>query len=90
MMSDKPYSHLSLVAQRLERAYPPTMDDMTQVIVERRVGFELFNTRPYHNYETWSTGWYAKDAWGNRACTEDLDDCLNKLCAQREAQKKEG
>lgn len=21
------------------------------------IGFELFNTRPYHNYETWSQGW---------------------------------
>jgi hypothetical protein len=31
--------------------------DETRVQIEFFTGFENFNTRPYHNYETWSSGW---------------------------------
>lgn len=40
-------------------------------------GFELFNTRPYHNYETWSQGYRIEDTkHGIKVEMEDLDDAL--------------
>lgn len=47
-------------------------------------GFELFNTRPYHNYETWSDG-YEVEAFDDdeniiaQTLAEDLDDALALL-----------
>ena len=38
-------------------------------------GFEMFNTRPYHNYETWSAGYRVKGQ-GFEAEAEDLDDAV--------------
>ena len=29
----------------------------TQIVIEKICGFELFNTYPYHNYETWADGY---------------------------------
>jgi hypothetical protein len=86
VVSDKPWDKLSSVEQRVNRVYCASMTDRVQITLERFTGFEIFNTRPYHNYESWAAGWRASDAWGNRASAEDLDDCLNKLCDQREAQ----
>lgn len=34
------------------------MEDGVKQLIVRVCGFELFNTRPYHNYETWSDGWH--------------------------------
>ena len=33
------------------------MTDGTVMTIEFISGFEKFNTRPYHNYETWAQGW---------------------------------
>ena len=45
-------------------------------------GFELFNTRPYHNYETWSGGYHVKDHVNDIfVIQEDLDDALNEWAA---------
>lgn len=85
-MSDKHHDRLWPVERRINQLYNPTMTDRIQIKLKRFTGFEIFNTRPYHNYETWSAGWNAEDAWGNSASAEDLDDCLNKLCDKREAQ----
>ncbi len=38
-------------------------------------GFELFNTRPYHNYETWGQG-YRITAQGITVESEYLDDAI--------------
>ena len=38
-------------------------------------GFELFNTRPYHNYETWSDGYRITDGI-TTVEREDLDDAV--------------
>jgi len=82
-MSDKPHNQLWPAEQMVNRVYPATMKDTLQITLERFTGFELFNTSPYHNYETWSAGWRATDAWGNSARAEDLDDCLLLLCDKR-------
>lgn len=85
-MSDKPREKL-LEADRRIRALSPNkgMTDRTEpqirIILIR--GFELFNTRRYHNYETWSDGYSAEAFWEGYivaiASAEDLDDCLAKL-----------
>lgn len=48
-------------------------------------GFEMFNTRPYHNYETWSMGYEIVDHELSRTFRrEDLDDALREWAAARE------
>ena len=82
-MSNK-YPHaLSKEDILLRKAYPPTMSSpTTQVTINKICGFELFNDRPYHNYETWSDGYSAEDdQFIVRA--EDLDDCVRLLCELR-------
>jgi len=37
--------------------FPVGMRSGTDATLEFIIGFELFNTRPYHNYEDWSQGW---------------------------------
>jgi len=40
-------------------------------------GFELFNTRPYHNYEDWGDGYRISDPERKIVVeAEDLDDAL--------------
>ena len=54
----------------------------TKVTIELVNGFELFNTRRYHNYETWSDGYYAYfDKGGVRyfVNAEDLDECVEAI-----------
>lgn len=41
----------------LRMATPVGMEDGIKQIIIRHCGFELYNTRPYHNYETWSDGY---------------------------------
>ncbi len=63
------------------------MEDGTVMTIEFISGFELFNTRPYHNYETWSQGYRIK----GRDVTfeaEDLDVAIEgwaKLVEERKA-----
>jgi len=38
-------------------------------------GFEKFNTRPYHNYETWGNG-YRIEGFGVTVEKEDLDEAI--------------
>jgi hypothetical protein len=57
--------------------FPIGMRSATDLKLELRCGFELFNTRPYHNYETWSNGWYATASDKVVASGETLED----LCA---------
>lgn len=78
-MSNKNPYLISKEDQLLRQAYPPTMENRTQVTIEKVCGFELFNTRPYHNYETWSDGYRANDGY-YKVEAEDLDDCVRLLC----------
>ena len=52
----------------------------TVMVIEFISGFELFNTRPYHNYETWSQGWrvHGRGVFVER---EDLDDAIKEWAA---------
>jgi hypothetical protein len=86
-MSDKDHRKLTDIERLIDRVYAPNMTDSLQFTVRRQCGFELFNTRPYHNYETWSCGYYAEDVFGNVASAEDLEDCLFRLAQKRLAQK---
>jgi hypothetical protein len=49
----------------------------TVMVIEFISGFELFNTRPYHNYETWSQG-YRVHGLGVKVESEDLDDAIRE------------
>jgi len=84
-MSDKPFKKLNLIDQQLRKLFPVGMFDGVQVKIEKICGFELFNTRNYHNYETWSDG-YQITAGGIVVSAEDLDDAINKL--EKELSKK--
>jgi len=71
-------SNKILDADRMLRSLFPAGPDTTTVMATIEVigGFELFNTRPYHNYETWGQG-YRITANGITVVAEDLDDALN-------------
>ena len=78
-MSNKSFEKLWKIEQRIRCLFPTRMWANNETIVSIRFfgGFELFNTRPYHNYETWSEGWEitSGDRFGNiRVQAEDLDD----------------
>lgn len=83
-MSNKPFNKLSDIEQRLLRCFPTEMWNNGEELVSINLigGFELWNTRPYHNYETWSCGWHIKtgERYGNiEVSAEDLDDAVGLL-----------
>jgi hypothetical protein len=57
-MPDKDFRLLWTMDQQLRRELPVGMDEGIQLRIDKVVGFELFNTRAYHNYETWSDGYH--------------------------------
>lgn len=65
--------------QRLKQLFPVGMRTSTDVELVLHTGFELFNTRPYHNYETWSSGWQALVEGRVVAKAEHLDDLVTAL-----------
>ena len=85
-MPDKKWEKL-LEADRQIRMLSPntgmTNGTEPQIRITLIRGFELFNTRPYHNYEDWSDGYKAEAFWEGYivaiAEAEDLDDCFKKL-----------
>jgi hypothetical protein len=91
-VSDKPRGQLLDADLEIRRLCPIGMENGVKLTVEFFVGFELFNSRPYHNYETWSGGYRVSgpvDALSSDVVTvtaEDLDDALRKWDeARREA-----
>jgi len=56
-MSNKPYKNLDNSDAVLRMATPVGMEDGVKQVIIRHCGFEFYNTRPYHNYETWSDGY---------------------------------
>lgn len=88
-MSDKKFDRLNVLDQQIRRGVPTGMNDGVHLTIEFFSGFEEFNTRPYHNYETWSNGYRVKGDRGVVAA-EDLDDALSnyfKLTAPTPAQE---
>jgi len=83
-MSNKTTEKLSDIDRRLRKLFPTcTWDDNELVVkIELRGGFEYFNTRPYHNYETWSAGYFITtgERYGSiEVNAEDLDEAVARL-----------
>lgn len=74
-MSNKAWNEILEIDRLIRKAKPAGMDDGVHVVIEYFSGFELFNTRPYHNYETWSSGYRVKGL-GVEVESEDLDDAV--------------
>ena len=87
-MSNKNWRDLNELDRIIRRVKPPGMDDGVHVTIEFFSGFELFNTRPYHNYDAWSAG-YRVTGMGQTVEAEDLDDAV-KLWATKVKPSKEG
>ncbi len=79
-MSNKPFDKLNALDTALRHAKPAHGPDVPDIklTIELIHGFELFNTRPYHNYETWSDGWRISDGT-TTVEAEDLDDAVAKF-----------
>lgn len=87
-MSNKAWDRVDPLDKLIRKTARCGMNDGTIVTIEFISGFELFNTRPYHNYETWSQG-YRVSGRGIRVEEEDLDDALKKWARLVES-KREG
>lgn len=74
-MSDKPYNQLNELDVLIRKTVKAGMDAGTLMTIEFIAGFELFNTRPYHNYESWGQG-YRVSGRGATCQREDLDDAI--------------
>lgn len=84
-MSDKPFDKLNVLDQTIRRTLRLGMDDGVFLTIEYIHGFEKFNTRPYHNYETWSGGYRITDPKLPRPIErEDLDDAIKAWAQARE------
>jgi hypothetical protein len=82
-MSNKRFEQLYPTDWIVRVAKPTAMVDGTRLVIEFISGFEKFNTRPYHNYETWGQGWRITDPEHDVVVEqEDLDDAL-KLWRKR-------
>jgi hypothetical protein len=81
-MSNKAHSDLTptdrIIRDTISATWPHPKDWPevgTLMTVELVQGFEKFNTRPYHNYETWSNGYRVKGR-GITVEREDLDEAI--------------
>lgn len=80
-------NELDVLVRRTSRC---GMTDGTVMVIEFVSGFEKFNTRPYHNYETWAQGWRVSGL-GVTLEREDLDDAVKEwaryVTAKRDGQE---
>lgn len=76
-MPNKRFDQLNELDQILRRTTPIGMRDEVDVTIRKITGFELFNTRPYHNYENWSDG-YEIEGQGIKLRREDLDEAIKE------------
>lgn len=76
-MSNKAWDKINELDRLIQRTLKLGMDSGTFLKIEYIYGFEKFNTRPYHNYETWAGGYRVTDTRNNVVVErEDLDDAL--------------
>lgn len=76
-MSNKAWNRINELDKLIRTTLKLGMDSGTFLKIEYIYGFEMFNTRPYHNYETWSGGYRVTDEHHNIViAAEDLDDAL--------------
>lgn len=84
-MSNKRFERLWEIEQIIRKAKPGGMKNGVLLKIEYITGFELFNTRPYHNYETWSQGWRITDPENDiRVEKEDLDDAIKAWLREKD------
>ena len=78
-MSNKRFALLNEIDRKLRTHFPVGMDTpKIRITIELLNGFEIFNTRPYHNLETWSDGYLLTDTeTGVKYSDEDLDDAVD-------------
>ena len=74
-MSNKDNNKLNELDILIRSTVRGGMEEGTLVTIKFNWGFEFFNNRPYHNYETWSGG-YSVEGRGQRGIAEDLDDAI--------------
>ena len=78
------------ISKQIRREIPPgTETEPVELTIEYLTGFELFNTRPYHNYETFSTGWRVSGR-GIKVEFEDLETAVTQYLLKRAAQGRKG
>lgn len=70
-MSNKNWRQLNPIDRKLHRLFPVGMESGIKLEIQLICGFELFNTRPYHNYETWSQGYNIR---ASRPAIDQIDD----------------
>jgi hypothetical protein len=78
-MPNKDWNKLWPTDDFLRRLFGTRMwkDNETICTIRMFGGFEFFNTRPYHNYETWSDGYeVSSPLYDIKVTAEDLDDAL--------------
>ena len=56
-MPNKWWHQLNGLDVDLRLSSPVGMEQGIKQVIIRQCGFELYNTRPYHNYENWSDGY---------------------------------
>ena len=76
-MSNKPWGKVDPLDKLIRQTSRCGMTDGTIMTIEFISGFENFNTRPYHNYETWGQG-YRVHGLGVLIEREDLDDAIKE------------
>ena len=79
-MSNKSWSKINPLDKLIRQTLALGMADTdTYLQIEYLYGFELFNTRAYHNYETWAGGYRVTDKHNQiQVQSEDLDDALGQ------------
>jgi len=87
-MPNKKYDKLSPLDRAIREAIGGLGPANTGVLVTVKffADFEAFNTRPYHNYETWAGG-YEVEGYGIKVRREDLDDAVAAWAVKRTEQK---
>ena len=76
-MSNKAWKNINELDKLIQQTARCGMTDGTVMVIEFISGFEKFNTRPYHNYETWGQG-YRVHGLGVKVEREDLDDAVKE------------
>jgi hypothetical protein len=78
-MSNKSFNLLNEIDRKLRTHFPVGMNTPNvRLKIELLNGFEIFQTRPYHNLETWSDGYLLTDTeTGVNFSAEDLDDAVD-------------
>ncbi len=88
MSKPKEVTRWSEIDSFVRRTVKGGMESGTLMTIEFIWGFELFNTRPYHNYETFSGG-YRVSGRGQTAEAEELETAVSLWAQKVESQNKE-